>query len=69
MKEKFLCEYEVMRVCNKSLACANRRNGKMVFIHRNAFNQLDQATDYRETEVEFNDTKQTWIQVLVWKTI
>lgn len=69
MKEKFLSEYEVMKVCNKSLACAHHRSGKMVFIHRNAFNQLNQAVDYRETEVEFNGIKQTWIQVLIWKTI
>lgn len=46
---------------------------KMCFIHRHAFNQLDNATDFRETNKLFvsggveRETK--WIEILVWKTM
>jgi hypothetical protein len=73
MKERFLAEYIIVNMNNKSLTVENKKTHQMGFIHRNAFNQLDKAVDYREVEHVFEkngrEMRTIWIEVLVWKTL
>ena len=73
MKERFLAEYVIVNMNNKSLTVENKKTHQMCFIHRNAFNQLDKAEDYREVECVFEkngrEMRNNWIEVLVWKTL
>jgi hypothetical protein len=73
MKERFLAEYVIVNMNNKSLTVENKKTHQMCFIHRNAFNQLDKAEDYREVERVFekngHEMRNNWIEVLVWKTL
>ena len=73
MKERFLVEYIIVNMNNKSLTVENKKTHQMCFIHRNAFNQLDKAEDYREVERVFekngHEMRTNWIEVLVWKTL
>lgn len=73
MKERFLAEYVIVNMNNKSLTVENKKTHQMCFIHRNAFNQLDKAEDYREVERVFekngHEMRTNWIEVLVWKTL
>lgn len=71
MKEKFLSEYEIVRMSRNSLLVCNKRTSNRAYIHRNIFNQLDQATDYREVDITFanREDKSRWIEVLIWKAI
>lgn len=73
MKERFLAEYVIVNMNNKSLTVENKKTHQMCFIHRNAFNQLDVAVDYREVERVFekngHEMRNNWIEVLVWKTL
>ena len=73
MKQKFLSQYTIKNMNKNSLTVENNATHEMCFIHRNAFNQLDNATDFRETNKVFvsggveKETK--WIEILVWKTL
>ena len=73
MKERFLAEYIIVNMNNKSLTVENKKTHQMCFIHRNAFNQLDKAEDYREVKRVFekngHEMRTNWIEVLVWKTL
>lgn len=73
MKERFLAEYIIVNMNNKSLTVENKKTHQIGFIHRNAFNQLDKAVDYREVEHVFEkngrEMRNNWIEVLVWKTL
>ena len=73
MKQKFLSQYTIKNMNKNSLTVENNNTHEMCFIHRHAFNQLDNATDFRETNKVFvsggveKETK--WIEILVWKTL
>lgn len=72
MKERFLFEYTIDHMNKSSLTVVNKKTGKHVFIHRNAFNKLDVASDYREIETTFinkvgHEQTHNWIEILVWK--
>ena len=73
MKERFLAEYIIVNMNNKSLTVENKKTHQMCFIHRNAFNQLDKVVDYREVERVFekngHEMRTNWIEVLVWKIL
>ena len=73
MKERFLVEYIIVNMNNKSLTVENKKTHQMCFIHRNTFNQLDKAVDYREvervSEKNGHEMRTNWIEVLVWKTL
>jgi hypothetical protein len=65
VKEKFLAEFDIVRMSKSSLVVRNK-DGHESYIHRNAFNNLDIAQDYRLIKrAEMNG--QWWIEVLVWK--
>lgn len=65
MKEKFLNEFTIVRMTKSSLVVRNK-DGHEFYIHRNAFNNLDTAQDYRAIKrAEMGG--QWWIEVLVWR--
>ena len=65
MKEKFLAEFTIVRMSKSSLVVCDK-DGREAYIHRNAFNNLDIAQDYRMTKrPEMGN--QWWIEVLVWR--
>ena len=70
MKEKFLSEYNIVNMNNKSLTVENKKTQQMCFIHRNAFNNIDNAIDYREIPkqtIKDVEKELIWIEVLIWK--
>lgn len=52
-----------------SLVCKEVETGDVVYIHRNAFNQLDEAADFRVVERPFRGLTTKWVEVLVWKAL
>lgn len=66
MKEKFLSEFSIVRMSKSSLVICDK-NGREAYIHRNAFNNLDVAKDYRVIERP-EMGYQRWIEVLVWRS-
>lgn len=69
MKEKLLSEYEIISMAKSSLRLRHKEKGEMVYIHRNAFNNIDQASDYRITERFVNGVCTLWIETLVWRVM
>lgn len=67
MKEKLLNEYEIVSMTKSSLKLIHKNKGKIVYIHRNAFNNLDNASNYRETEQMINGVRTLWIEILIWR--
>lgn len=68
MKKKFMSEFEIIKMSNHSLICQNK-SGNKVYIHRNVFNQLDFAEDYRLTSHTYNGKTSIWVEALFWKSI
>jgi flagellar basal body rod protein FlgB len=67
-REKFLSEYEIVRMNKNSITL--RSYGKFVYVHRNVFNEImnGNAVDYKEEETQFQDGQiQLWIKTLIWK--
>ena len=73
MKQKFLSQYTIKNMNKNSLTVENNTTHEMCFIHRNAFNKLDDAIDFREIKKLWvrGDIEREipWIEVLVWKTM
>ena len=68
MKQKFLSEYEIIRMSANSLVCRNKYTGDQVWVHRNVFNNLDDAVEYRIV-VKDPCHVQKWVEGLVWKSL
>lgn len=68
MKEKFLAEHEIVRMSANSLMCKNKHTGNEVWIHRNVFNHLDEAIEYRIVNKESTHV-QKWVEGLFWKSL
>ena len=68
MKEKFLAEHEIVRMSANSLVCKNKNTGDQVWIHRNVFNHLDDAIEYRIVTKE-PCRVQKWVEGLFWKSL
>lgn len=69
-KEKFLNEYEIVRMNKNSITL--RSHGIFVYIHRNIFNEImnNNAVDYIEEKMQFGECQiQFWIKALIWKSI
>jgi hypothetical protein len=70
MKNKFNDQFEIIKMTNASLVLVDKKTGEHVFIHRNAFNQLEVAEDYRVVKKETpRGDKNRWVEVLVWKSL
>jgi hypothetical protein len=67
--EKFHETYSVVRMTRNSVCVQNKETRKEHFMHRNAFNLLRDAVDFRETEIFFRGVLTSWIEVLVWRAI
>lgn len=70
MKKRFLEEFEIVRMSRNSLVVRQHATGKECFIHRNAFNLLQDAVDYRIKEVWLGEDRRSsnWIEVCCWCT-
>jgi hypothetical protein len=68
MKEKFMQEFDIVRMSKSSLLLQNKKTGEHVYIHRNAFNKLDIAVEYRIVQREFMGNT-LWLEVLCWESI
>lgn len=67
MLQEFFNQYEIIKMGRNSLIVRNRKTGRELFMHRNAFNALGNSTDIRETEVVMpNGMVQSWIEVCCW---
>ena len=66
---KFHETYKVIRMNKNSVCVQNKDTHQEFFMHRNAFNLLREAEDFRETERFFNGVLTLWIEVLVWRAI
>ena len=70
MKKRFNDQFEILRMTNASLVLVDKKTGENVFIHRNVFNQLEVAVDYRVTTKESpRGDVNKWVEVLVWKSL
>lgn len=66
MKERFMQEFNIIKMCKSSLLLQNKKTGEHVYIHRSAFNKLDKSVDYRIVKRELvNNT--AWLEVLCWE--
>lgn len=65
-KTKFNAEFSISKMSRNSLVCLDK-DYREVYIHRNVYNQLEVATDYRIVEKP-ELGHQLWIEVLVWKS-
>ena len=68
MKKQFLDQFEIIRMTNKCLLVRDKKTFEEAFIHRNAFNVLENAVDYRIISIDFDRGRQSWIEVLAWKS-
>jgi hypothetical protein len=68
MKEKFLSEHILIRMSQNSLVFKNKYTGDSVWIHRNVFNHLDEAVEYRIVTKESTHV-QKWVEGLFWKSL
>lgn len=73
MKQKFLSQYTLKNMNKNSLTVENNTTHEMCFIHRNAFNHLENAVDFREVKKTLVcggiERETSWIEVLVWRTM
>ena len=67
MKKQFLDQFEIIRMTNKCLLVRDKKTFDEAFIHRNAFNALENAVDYRILPEGFEPGRKAWVEVLVWK--
>lgn len=68
MKQRFLDQFEIVRMTNKCLLVRDKKTFEEAFIHRNVFNSLDKATDYRIISLDSDLGRHGWIEALVWKS-
>ena len=71
MKRRFLETFDIEAMSGQSLRLRDIKTGETVFIHRNAFNALNDAVDFRVTTRESikNHNFNKWVEVLVWKAL
>lgn len=67
--EKFHETYTVVGMTKNSICVQNKETYQKYFMHRNAFNLLRDAVDFRETERFFHGGSTPWIEVLAWRAI
>ena len=69
MKERFLEQFNILAMTKSSLRLEEKHTGRIVYIHRKAFNALENASDYRITQQHINGLTTDWIEVLIWKVL
>lgn len=71
MKKRFFETYDIEAMSGRSLRLRDIKTGEIVYIHRNAFNSLNDAVDFRVVTREFARCGEysKWVEVLVWKVL
>lgn len=71
MKKKFFETFNIEAMSGHSLRLRDLKTNETVYIHRNAFNALDNAVDFRVVTREFSHKCDVnkWVEVLVWKAL
>lgn len=69
MKKRFNEQFEIISMSRASLVLLDRNTNDLVYIHRNAFNSLELAEDYRIVERIIDHKSTQWVEVLVWKVL
>lgn len=71
MKKRFFETFDIEAMSGHSLRLRDIKTGETVYIHRHAFNALNDAVDFRIVSREFSHRCDTnkWVEVLVWKVL
>lgn len=69
MRKRFFEEFDIVRMTRSSIVVRERRTGLDGFMHRNAFNELDHAEDFRFKERIIDGRSSWWVEILIWKAI
>lgn len=69
MKQRFLEQFEIVRMTKSCLCVQDKKSGEIAYIHRHAFNSLDICVDFRIIQRDGNGKLSNWVEVLVWKCI
>lgn len=69
MKKKFFERFEIISMSRSSLLVLDRKTTKEAFIHRNAFNALDDAEDFRVVNRIIAGKETPWVEVLIWRAL
>lgn len=71
MKKRFFETFDIEAMSGRSLKLRAIKANETVYIHRNAFNALDNAVDFRVVTREFAGCGKysKWVEVLVWKAL
>lgn len=71
MKKRFFETFDIEAMSGHSLKLRAIKANETVYIHRNAFNALDNAVDFRVVTREFSHKcdANKWVEVLVWKAL
>jgi hypothetical protein len=67
MKQKFMAQFNIIRMTNKCLVVEDKDTLERAFIHRNAFNALDNAVEYRVIPAGVEPGPCGYIEVLTWQ--
>lgn len=69
MRKKFNERFTIISMAKSSLLVLDNETRKEAYIHRNAFNHLDDAVDFRVVTRCINGKDTPWLEVLVWKAL
>lgn len=69
MRKKFNDQFEIVSMSKASLVLHDKHTDDIVYIHRNAFNNLEHAENYRIVERIINHRPTQWVEVLVWRSL
>jgi hypothetical protein len=69
MKKKFLERFEIISMAKSSLVVLDRETRKEAYIHRNAFNALEDAEDFRVVNRFIAGKDIPWVEVLIWRAL
>lgn len=71
MKKRFFETFDIETMSGHSLRLRDLKTNETVYIHRNAFNALNDAVDFRVVTREFarHGECSKWVEVLVWKVL
>lgn len=69
MRKKFNERFTIISMAKSSLLVLDNATNKEAYIHRNAFNHLDDAVDFRVVTRFIAGKDIPWVEVLVWRAL
>ena len=69
MRKKFNERFTIISMAKSSLLVLDHETNKEAYIHRNAFNSLDDAVDFRVVTRFIAGKNIPWVEVLVWRAL